>query len=65
MHHNGQGVQQDDVRAYMWILLAIPLLSGGDLEHAVQVRDIVEDRLTASQQAEARRMARDWASANR
>ena len=53
---NGQGVPQDYVQAHMWFNLAA---AQGD-ELASKNRDIIADRMTPAQIAEAQQLARDW-----
>ncbi len=52
----GQGVPQDYVQAHLWYNLAAA--QGNEL--ASKNRDIVADRMTPAQIAEAQRLARDW-----
>ena len=52
---NGQGVLQDNVRAYMWWNIAA---SSGD-EMAVKNRGIVAKQMTPAQIAEAQKLARE------
>jgi len=56
MYYKGQGVPQDHVTAYMWLILA----SVGGSEHAVKNRDLLARSMTPSQIAEAQKMAREW-----
>ena len=64
MYANGEGVPQDDVTAYMWYNLAASRSTGEVRDRAVQTRDLAETRLTASQRAEAQRLAREWDAAH-
>ncbi len=52
----GQGVPQDYVQAHLWYNLAAA--QGNEL--ASKNRDIVADRMTPAQIAEAQRLAREW-----
>ena len=52
----GEGVPQDDVLAHKWFNLAA---AQGDAS-AKKGRDIVTDRMTREQIAEAQRLAREW-----
>ena len=52
----GKGVPQDDVLAHKWFNLAA---AQGDAS-AKKNRDIVTDRMTREQIAEAQRLAREW-----
>jgi len=56
MYYNGQGVAQDYVQAHMWFSLA----AAQGNESARWNRDIVEEKMTPEQIAEARRLAREW-----
>jgi hypothetical protein len=56
MYANGHGVPRDRVRAQMWLTLAA---AHGDQE-AVKYRDILAERLTPAELAEARKLAREW-----
>ncbi len=55
MYNDGLGVPQDYVQAYMWLNLAAAR-GGGDY---AKVRDIVAERMTPAQIAEAPRLARE------
>ena len=55
MYGNGQGVLQDNVRAYMWWNIAA---SSGD-EMAVRNRGIVAKQMTPAQIADAQKLARE------
>ena len=56
MYATGQGVQQDYVSAYMWLSLSATLGEQG----AIKSRDLVAQRMTPAQIAEAQKLARDW-----
>ncbi len=60
MYDNGQGVPQDYVQAHMWYNLAASQLTGEDRERSVKNRDIVAEKMTSEQIAEAQRLAREW-----
>ena len=63
MYDAGRGVPQDYVRACMWFLLAaarFPASETARREKAVEGRDLVAEKMTAAQIAEALRLARDW-----
>lgn len=60
MYANGQGVPQDYVQAHMWFNLAG---SAGNAD-AVKFRDIVAERMTPDQIAEAQRLAGEWIAAH-
>ena len=55
MYGNGQGVLQDNVRAYMWWNIAA---SSGDAM-AVKNRGIVAKQMTPAQIADAQKLARE------
>lgn len=61
MYFNGQGILQDDVQAHMWLNLAA---SQGAAD-AAKNRDVVADRMTPEQIAEAQKLAREWAAEHR
>jgi len=60
MYADGRGVPQDDLVAYVWSSLAV---AQGYLD-AQSIRDLVSERLTADQRAEAQRLVRDWRPRN-
>jgi len=60
MYALGEGVPEDYVLAYMWVNLAAAQGS----ENAQEIKDILEERLTREQIAEAQRMSREWLAAN-
>ena len=51
MYYKGHGVQQDFVRAHMWLNLS----AASDDQDAGKVRDEIAERMTPAQIAEARR----------
>ena len=57
MYDEGKGVPQDYVRAHMWFNLAA---AQGKEEMYRNNRNIVAERMTPAQIAEARKMAREW-----
>ena len=59
-YNDGKGVPQDYVRAHMWWNLA----SARGLEYAKTNRDIVADKMTPADIAEAQRLAREWLAAH-
>jgi TPR repeat protein len=56
MYATGQGVQQNYVSAYMWLSLSATLGEQG----AIKSRDLVAQRMTPAQIAEAQKLAREW-----
>ena len=61
MYDKGQGVPQDYVQAHMWFNLAASRLPPGtDRATAVKNRDILAEKMTPAQIAEAQRLAREW-----
>jgi len=59
----GEGVPQDLVTANMWLNLAVAQFPASDIQHrssAVRSRDVVANKLTQEQIAEARKLAREW-----
>ena len=61
-HNNGEGAPQDYVQSHKWINLAASRMNPGkedDLDYR-SARDEVAKKLTASQVAEAQRLAREW-----
>jgi TPR repeat protein len=55
MYFNGFGVPQDYVLAYMWFSLAV-----AHSPAAVEKRNLVMQRMTQSEIAEAERLAHEW-----
>ena len=55
-YYNGDGVPEDLVYAYMWWNLA----TAQGNEDARELKDIVEQRMTREQIAEAQRLSREW-----
>ena len=57
----GQGAPQDYVQAHMWFNLAASrLLPGEGYNAAIQERNLVAERMTPAQIAEAEKLAREW-----
>ncbi len=56
MYANGEGVPEDFIQAHMWFNLAAA--QGNELGR--ENRDIVAERMTPAQVAEAQRLAREW-----
>ena len=61
-YDNGEGVPQDYVQAHKWINLAASRMTPGEEDSldSRSVRDGVAKKMTASQVAEAQRLAREW-----
>jgi TPR repeat protein len=59
MYDTGQGVPQDYVQAHTWINLAASRATTGEAKYRL-ARDSLAERMTASQVAEAQRLAREW-----
>ncbi len=59
MYRDGRGIQQDNVRAYMWFNLAVEqyLKQGGQSMESAQRRDAIAKQLTPAQIAEAQRLS--------
>ena len=60
MYYTGKGVSQDYVQAHTWINLAVSRATTGEAEDFRSLRDSLAERMTASQVAEAQRLAREW-----
>ena len=60
MYRLGQGVPEDDVRAYMWYNLAAAQGDGG----AQRNKDRAEEIMTREQITEAQRLSREWLEAH-
>jgi len=52
----GRGVPEDYIKAYMWLLLA----NGQGHEKAVKGLDVIKEKMTPAQLAEAEKLAREW-----
>jgi len=59
MYRKGKGVPQDYVKAHKWSNLSASL-QGKHQELAARSRDIVEEKMTPAQVAEAQKLAREW-----
>ncbi len=60
-YYKGRGVPQDYVQAHMWYSLAASRLPPGkNRALAAENRDIIAERMTPAQIAEAQRLAREW-----
>ena len=60
MYDTGKGVPQDYVQAHTWINLAASRATTGFAKLFQLQRDSLAERMTASQVAEAQRLAREW-----
>ena len=64
MYEQGEGVSQNYVRAYMWTSLAASKLSDTPLQEyrdqALKGRDLIEEKMTPEQIAEAKKLSREW-----
>lgn len=56
----GAGLERDLVQAYKWFSLAAARLAGADGEIAREDRELVAEKMTAEQIAEAQRLVQDW-----
>jgi uncharacterized protein len=57
MYEHGYGVPQDCVQAHMWYNLAAAASGGAEF---VKNRDLLAEKMTPMQIAEAQRLAREW-----
>ena len=57
---NGEGLPQDYIQAHKWLNLAAPLSPGEVMDNDRLLRDKLAEKMTASQVAEAQRLAREW-----
>ena len=57
---NGDGVPQDYVQAHKWVNLAASRTTTRKAEDYRVARDKLAEKMTASQVAEAQRLAREW-----
>jgi len=55
MYHQGLGVQQDFIQAYVWLGFA----AAGGIEHARNERAAIESDMTSEQLEEALKLARE------
>ena len=60
LYAGGEGVPEDHVLAYMWFNLAAA--QGNEI--AQENKDIIEERMTREQIAEAQRLSREWIAAH-
>jgi uncharacterized protein len=63
LYATGEGVEQDNVMAHMWFNLAVAQFPGSDARNrraAINSRDVVANKLTREQIAEAQKLAREW-----
>jgi len=63
LYAKGEGVEQDNVMAHMWFNLAVAQFPAADARNrtaAVNSRDVVANKLTREQIAEAQKLAREW-----
>ena len=56
MYDRGNGLPQNDLSAYMWANLA----ASGGLEKAQRFSDILRQKITKKQIAEAERLSKEW-----
>ncbi len=59
----GEGVAQDHLAAHMWLNLAVAQFPASDARNrsmAIRSRDVVANKLTREQIAEAQKLAREW-----
>jgi TPR repeat protein len=59
MYDQGEGVPQNDMRAYMWYSLAAERSTDASDTYAADRRDNVFSRMTPAQIAEAQKLARE------
>ena len=57
---NGVGVPQDYIQANKWVNLATSRSTGEVMDNYRLLRDKLAEKMTASQVAKARRLAREW-----
>ena len=61
VYSTGKGLLQDYVQAHMWYNLAAALKPPGeDRDMSANNREMVEEKMTPGQVAEAQRLAREW-----
>jgi TPR repeat protein len=56
LYEGGRGVPQNYVLAHMWFDLS----AARGFRHAAELRDLLVDRMTPAQIAEAQKLAREW-----
>ena len=59
-YDKGKGVPQDYVQAHKWVNVAASRTTGEVAENSRLLRDQLAEKMTASQIAEAQRLAREW-----
>ena len=59
-YYNGDGVPQDYIQSHKWINLAASRTAPGEAGDYRSARDVVAEKMTASQVAEAQRLAQEW-----
>jgi uncharacterized protein len=63
LYATGEGVEQDNVSAHVWFNLAVAQFPASDARNrtaAVNSRDLMANKLTREQIAEAQKLAREW-----
>ena len=60
MYSKGEGVPQDYVQTHKWLNLAVSRATPGESKNFRLTRDKLAESMTASQVAEAQRLAREW-----
>jgi TPR repeat protein len=60
LYAEGRGVPQDYVQAHVWANLAASRSNGPEHEIAINNRDVVAEKMTPAQIAEAQKLAREW-----
>ena len=63
MYATALGVPQDDVEALKWQNLAVFMSRGDDKKRHANGRDVLKERMTRAQLAEAQRRATEWQAA--
>ena len=58
IYGNGEGIEQDCVKAYMWYNLA----AAGGKKDACKLRDLIAEKMTPEQIAEAQILSNEWRS---
>ena len=64
MYERGHGVPQDYVQAHLWCNLAASRSASEVRENAVEMRDLVADRMIPEALSEAQRLARECDAAH-
>jgi hypothetical protein len=63
MYRDGRGVQRNYVLAHMWLNLAASRFPDSKKENrdsAIEARDLIATKMTATQTAKAQKLAREW-----